>query len=180
MSLCPSVCPLVPFRFPLNGFASNLILEINWLKSVKNIGNFTWKANYFCIVDSEMCSSKVGRKGTDHRMSVSTLGVLYCFQTYLVFHVMCTIFLSDFNQIWGFWRSFMLFTPHKISFGLSNQEKWDGRACSTYGGEERTYRILVGKPEGRRPPGRPKQKWDDNIKKGIREVGWSMDWIDVV
>jgi hypothetical protein len=38
----------------------------------------------------------------------------------------------------------------------------------------------VGKPEGRRPPGRPKHTWDDNIKKDIREVEWGMEWIDVV
>jgi hypothetical protein len=42
------------------------------------------------------------------------------------------------------------------------------------------YRILVGKPEGRRPLGRPRRGWEDNIKMGLREIGWGgMDWIDV-
>jgi hypothetical protein len=38
----------------------------------------------------------------------------------------------------------------------------------------------VGKPEGRRPLGRPRRKWEDNIRMDLREIGWgSMDWIDL-
>jgi hypothetical protein len=40
-------------------------------------------------------------------------------------------------------------------------------------GEKRNvYRILVGKPEGRRPLGRPKRRWVDNIKMDLREMEW--------
>jgi hypothetical protein len=48
-------------------------------------------------------------------------------------------------------------------------------------GEKRNvYRILVGKPEGKRPPGRPKRTGLNNIKMDLREIGWSgVDWIDV-
>jgi hypothetical protein len=48
-------------------------------------------------------------------------------------------------------------------------------------GEKRNvYRILVGKPEGKRPLGRPRRRWEDNIRMDLREIGWSgMDWIDV-
>jgi hypothetical protein len=43
-----------------------------------------------------------------------------------------------------------------------------------------TYRILVGKPEGKRPLGRPRCRWADNIKIDIRETGLDgMDWIDL-
>jgi len=39
------------------------------------------------------------------------------------------------------------------------------------------YRILVGKPEGNRPLGRPRLKWMDNIRMDLQEVGcWYMDW----
>jgi hypothetical protein len=42
------------------------------------------------------------------------------------------------------------------------------------------YRILVGKPEGKRPLGRPRRRWVDNIKMDLREVGWDGgDWIDL-
>jgi len=40
------------------------------------------------------------------------------------------------------------------------------------------YRVLVGKPEGKRPLGRPRLRWEDNIKMDIQEVG-NMDWIDL-
>ena len=43
-----------------------------------------------------------------------------------------------------------------------------------------TYRVLVRKPEGKRPLGRPKVKWEDNIKMVLQEVGCGgMDWIDL-
>jgi hypothetical protein len=34
--------------------------------------------------------------------------------------------------------------------------------------------ILVGKPEGNRPPGRHRRRWEDNIKMGLREIGWGV------
>jgi hypothetical protein len=43
------------------------------------------------------------------------------------------------------------------------------------------YRILVGKPEGKRSLGRSRRRWVDNIKIDLKEIGWdSMDWIDLV
>ena len=42
------------------------------------------------------------------------------------------------------------------------------------------HRVLVGKPEGKRPLGRPIRRWEDNIKMDLQEVGFGgMDWIDV-
>jgi hypothetical protein len=41
------------------------------------------------------------------------------------------------------------------------------------------YRILVGRPEGRRPLGRPRRRWEDNIKMNIQEVRWGMDWTEL-
>jgi hypothetical protein len=48
-------------------------------------------------------------------------------------------------------------------------------------GEKRTaYRILVGNPEGKRPLGRPRRRWVDNIKIDLREIGWDGgDWVDL-
>jgi hypothetical protein len=54
------------------------------------------------------------------------------------------------------------------------------KACSTHGEKRNAYRILVGKPEGRRPLGRLRHRWEDNIKMDLREIGWgSMGWIDL-
>jgi hypothetical protein len=45
-------------------------------------------------------------------------------------------------------------------------------------GEKRgAYRILLGRPEERRPLERPRRRYEDNIKMDLQEVGWGMDWI---
>jgi hypothetical protein len=42
------------------------------------------------------------------------------------------------------------------------------------------YRIFVGKPEGKRPLGRTRRRWMDNIKMNLRNIGWdSMEWLDL-
>jgi len=59
--------------------------------------------------------------------------------------------------------------------------RWAGKvACM--GGEERrsVYRVLAGKLEGKRPLGRPRSRWEDNVKMDLQEVGCGgMDWIEV-
>jgi len=53
-----------------------------------------------------------------------------------------------------------------------------GWACGAYGGGEGLNTVLVGKPEGRRPLGRPRRRWVDNIRIHLLEVGCGyMDWI---
>jgi hypothetical protein len=53
-----------------------------------------------------------------------------------------------------------------------------GWPCSTNGEKRNAYRLLVGKPEGKRPLGRPGRRWVDNIGKDLGEVGWGdVDWI---
>jgi hypothetical protein len=55
-----------------------------------------------------------------------------------------------------------------------------GRACSKNRAKRNVCRILVGKPEGKKPLGRPKCRWVNNIKIDLREMGWDgIDWIDL-
>jgi len=55
-----------------------------------------------------------------------------------------------------------------------------GGACSAYGEGRSVYRVLVGKPEGRRPLERPRRRWEDNIKMDLQEVGFGgMEWIEL-
>jgi hypothetical protein len=55
-----------------------------------------------------------------------------------------------------------------------------GRACSTDGEQRNAYRILVGKPEGKRSIGRPRRSLVDNIKIDLREMGCDgVDWINL-
>ena len=46
-----------------------------------------------------------------------------------------------------------------------------GWACGAYGGGERGAQGSVGKPEGKRPLGRPRRRWEDNIKMDLQELG---------
>jgi len=56
-----------------------------------------------------------------------------------------------------------------------------GGECSAYGGRRGLYRVFVGKPEGKKPLGRPRRRWEDNIKMDLQEVGCGgMDCIELV
>jgi len=62
----------------------------------------------------------------------------------------------------------------------SRRMRWAGHVARM--GEERgVYRVLLGKPEERRPLGRPRRRWVDNIRMDLQEVGWGyMDWNGLV
>jgi hypothetical protein len=46
------------------------------------------------------------------------------------------------------------------------------------GEERKVYSVLVGKPEGKRPLGRPRRRWEDGIRMALNEIGWgSVEWI---
>ena len=52
--------------------------------------------------------------------------------------------------------------------------------CNTYGGSRCVYRVLVGKPEEKKSLGRPRRRWEDNIKMDLQEIGCGvMDWIEL-
>ena len=54
-----------------------------------------------------------------------------------------------------------------------------GVACGAYWGGRDVHWDLVGKPEGKRPLGRPRRRWDDNIKMDLREAGEGGDWVEL-
>jgi hypothetical protein len=70
-------------------------------------------------------------------------------------------------------------SPSIIRIIKSRRMKWAGHVARM--GEKRNaYRILVGKPEGRRALGRPRRRWEDNVRMDLREIGCGgMDWIDL-
>jgi hypothetical protein len=56
--------------------------------------------------------------------------------------------------------------------------RWAGHVAEKMGEKRKTYRLLVGKPDGKRQPGRPRYRWVDNIKMDLGETGWGcVDWI---
>jgi hypothetical protein len=73
----------------------------------------------------------------------------------------------------------MYSSPNIIITIKSRRMRWAVHVARM--GENRNAnRILVGKPEGRRPLGRPRRKWVDNIKMDLREIEWGgVDWVDL-
>jgi transcription termination factor 2 len=93
---------------------------------------------------------------------------------------------SSVDEVTGGWRKLhneelhnLYSSPSIIRVIRSRRMRWAGHAARM--GEKRIpYRILVGKPEGKRPLGRPRRRWVENIKIDLREVGWDgRDWIDL-
>ena len=62
----------------------------------------------------------------------------------------------------------VLLTDYCVGGEIEKNEM--GGACGAYGGGV-VHRVLVGKPEGRRPLGKPRRRWEDNIKMDLQEVG---------
>jgi hypothetical protein len=70
-------------------------------------------------------------------------------------------------------------SPSIIRIIKSRRKRWAGHVARM--GEKRNvYRLVVGKPEGKRPIGRPRHGWEDNIRMDLGEMGWGdVDWIDL-
>jgi hypothetical protein len=65
------------------------------------------------------------------------------------------------------WLVGELTTPHRerpISYGMLHRKDEMGGACSAHGGDVKCVQNFFGKPEGKRPLGRPRRRWEDNIK----------------
>jgi hypothetical protein len=88
------------------------------------------------------------------------------------------------DEVTGEWRKLhneelrdLYSSPSIIRIVKSRKMRWAGHVARM--GEKRNaYRLLVGKPEGKRPLGRPRRRWVDNIRMDPGEVGWGgVDWI---
>ena len=94
------------------------------------------------------------------------------------------IFAPRKDEVTGEWRRLhneelndLYSSPYIVRVIKRRRMRWAGHvACM---GEERgVYRVLVGKPEGRRPLGRPTRRWVDNIRMNLQDLGCGyMDWI---
>ena len=59
---------------------------------------------------------------------------------------------------------------------IKSRIMWWAAHVARVGDRRGVYRVLVGKPEGKRPLGRPRSRWEDNIKVDLQEVGWWGVW----
>jgi len=70
-------------------------------------------------------------------------------------------------------------SPNIVRVINSRRMRWAGH-IERMGEKRSVYRVLVGKPEGKRPLGRHRRRWEDNIKTDLEEVGCGvMDWIEL-
>jgi hypothetical protein len=90
------------------------------------------------------------------------------------------------DEVTGDWRKLhneelhdLYSSPNIMRMIKSMRMRWAGHVAPM--GEKRNaYRILVGKPEGKRPLGRPRSSWLDNIKMDLRDIRWDgVDWIEL-
>jgi hypothetical protein len=94
--------------------------------------------------------------------------------------VLRRIFGPKRDEVTGGWRKLhneelhnLYSSPSIIIMIKSRRMRWAGHVART--GEKRNaYRILVGTPEGKRPLGRSRRRWVDNIKMDLREIGWDV------
>ena len=98
--------------------------------------------------------------------------------------VLRRIFGPKRDEVTGEWRKLhneelrdLYSLPNIVRVVKSRRMRWAGHVARM--GEGRgVYRAMVGKPEGKRPLGRPWRRWEDNIKMDLQEVGCGdMDWI---
>ena len=91
------------------------------------------------------------------------------------------------NEVTGEWRKLhdeelndLYSLPNIVRVLKSRRMRWAGHMARM--GEDRgVHRVLVGKPEGKRPLGRPRRRWEDNIKMDPQEVGGGRgDWMELV
>jgi hypothetical protein len=98
--------------------------------------------------------------------------------------VLRRIFGPKIDEVTGEWRKLhneelhdLYSSPSIIRIMKSRRMRWAG-PCSTNGAKKNAYRLLVGKPKGKRPLGRPRRRWVDNIRMDLVQVGWyDVDWV---
>jgi len=70
-------------------------------------------------------------------------------------------------------------SPDVVKIMKSRRLRWAGH-IARMGEKRRLYSILVGRPDGRKPFGRPRRRWEDNIRRDLREIGVrDENWLDV-
>ena len=89
------------------------------------------------------------------------------------------------DEVTGEWRKLhneelrdLYSLPNIVWVLKSRRMRWAGHVARIVEGSG-VHRVLVGKPEGKRPLGRPRRRWEDNIKMDLQEVGVGGDWMEL-
>jgi hypothetical protein len=98
--------------------------------------------------------------------------------------VLRRIFGPKRDEVTGEWRKLHSGELHNLYSSTDNirqiksrRMRWAGHVARMGAGRN-VYRVLVGKPEGKRPLGRPKRRWEDRVIMDLRDIGWGVvEWI---
>jgi hypothetical protein len=100
------------------------------------------------------------------------------------YRVLRRIFGPKRDEVTGEWRKLhneelndLYFSPNIVRVIYLGRMRWVGHVA--HGERRGIYRVLVGKPEGKRQLGRPRPRWEDIIKMYLQEVVCGMDWIEL-
>ena len=180
----------------INKAYKNMDGLLNTLKSVHKM--FVEKKNLFIVVQKWLLSSRLLSKNLKIKIyrTIILPVVLYGCESWSltlrqerrlrVFEngVLRRIFGPKRDDVTGEWRKLhneelkgLYSSPNIVRVIKSRRMRWAGHVARM--GEGRgVYRVLAGKPEGKRPLGRPRRRWEDNIRMDLQEVGLGYeDWI---
>ena len=93
-----------------------------------------------------------------------------CMNRSPIFYILISLCNEELNDLYSL--------PNIVRVVKSRRMRWAGHVARM--GEVReVHKVLMGKPEGKRPSGRPRRRWEDNIKMDLREVGGGRgDWME--
>jgi hypothetical protein len=89
------------------------------------------------------------------------------------------------NEVTGEWRKMYneelnsLQSSRNIVRQIKSKRMRSAEHVARMREERKVYNLLVGKPEGKRPLGRPRRRWEDGIRIDLNEIGWGVEWIQL-
>jgi hypothetical protein len=168
-AILDAVVEHVKFKIKMDGLKRNLkelgSKETFWFREAPGLFPLI---PFRCLVLSVVCETWSLTLREEHRLRVFENRVLR------------RIFGPKRFEVTGGWRKLHNEELHNLYSSPNIIRMIKSRACSTNGGKRNAYRTLVGKQEGKRPLGRSRRGWVNNIKMDLREIGCGgMDWIDL-
>ncbi|KAJ4450625.1 hypothetical protein ANN_02053 [Periplaneta americana] len=165
----------------------------NWLVGGKNRKNAVnsvalanaWKHSFFQTEGGYVVNVNITPFSRGDRLVV--VGLFECTSRVFENKILRKIFRAKRDEVTGEWRKLHNTELHALNSSpdiirnIKSRRLRRAGYVARMGDSRNAYRVLVGRPEGKRPLGRPRRRWEDNIKMDLREVGYDdRDWINLL